>query len=333
MTTPATHNHKPTVLITGSEGSLASWIIDKIKHTYNIVGIDNCARYSNQSRNRSYTFVQGELCDINWVDNVFKQYKPTYVLHCAAQIYGVVGFHKYSADILASNSTSTHSVLAASVNHNVQKVAYLSSSMVYERATQFPLTEDMVSDLPCPSTGYGLSKLFGERLLIEYNKQYGLDYVIWRPFNIITPLEQFEHEPGIAHVFTDFIKKIVLDQCERVEIFGNGDQVRCFTWIDDVAEIISTMSWREETSKQIYNLGSENPTRIIDLAKIIWQRSGRTDKFQTQFVTSYKDDVITRIPSCDRARTIGWKHSKTLEELVDICIHSARKPNGPILSN
>jgi UDP-glucose 4-epimerase len=316
---------KPTILITGSEGSLAQWTIKKLQDNYTLVGVDNCSRYGVQPRERTYTFVHGDLCDHAWVDQIFEQYKPTYVLHCAAQIYGVVGFHKYSADILAGNATITHSVMSAAVKHGVKKVAYTSSSMVYERATKFPLVESMVDELPCPHTGYGLSKLFGERLVQEYHKQYGLDYVIWRPFNIITPLEQFESEPGIAHVFTDFIKKIVLDRCESVEIFGNGNQVRCFTWIDDIAETIANNSWLPETNSKIYNLSSETPTHIIDLAKMIWQRSGRTDDFRAHFVTSYQDDVITRIPNCDHARTIGWTHSKTVEELIDICIASAVK--------
>jgi nucleoside-diphosphate-sugar epimerase len=324
-TTPLSKNDLPRLLITGSEGSLAQWIIKKISHEYNIIGVDNCARYGMQNRDRDYTFLQGDLCDHAWVDSVFDQHRPRYVLHCAAQIYGVVGFHKYSADILAGNATSTHSVLAAAARWQVKKVAYLSSSMVYERADTFPLTEDMVEDLPCPHTGYGLSKLFGEKLVKEYHRQYGLDYVIWRPFNIITPLEQFENEPGIAHVFTDFIKKIVLDKCESVEIFGNGNQVRCFTWIDDVAETIAQASWLPETSQQAYNLGSETPTQIIELARMIWQQSGRTDDFHAHFVTSYQDDVITRIPSSAKAQGIGFRHTKTVQELVDVCIAAATK--------
>jgi nucleoside-diphosphate-sugar epimerase len=332
MTT--TQTTKPTLLITGSEGSLANWIIKKINNEYNIIGIDNCLRYGITSKSRNYIFEQGELCDLKWVDSVFEKHKPDYVLHCAAQIYGVVGFHKYSADILAGNSTSTHSVLAAAIKHNIKKVAFLSSSMVYERATTFPLIESMVNDLPCPHTGYGLSKLVGERLILEYNKQYGLDYVIWRPFNIVTPFEPVDSEPGIAHVFTDFIKKIVLDRCESVEILGNGKQVRCFTWIDDIANIIAKCSWQPGTSQKTYNLGSETPTRIIDLAKLIWQRAGRTETFQSHFVvTSYNDDVITRIPSCDQARTLGWSHTKTVEELADICIKSVKTHNESILSN
>jgi nucleoside-diphosphate-sugar epimerase len=325
MTIQNLSNSQPTLLITGSEGSLSQWIIDKIANQYHIVGVDNCSRYGLTDRKRNYEFVIGELCDQPCVDAIFQKYKPQYVLHCAAQIYGVVGFHKYSADILGSNATSTQCVLSAAAKHSVKKVAYLSSSMVYERATQFPLTESMTDWLPCPHTGYGLSKLFGERLLIEYHQQYDMNYVIWRPFNLITPLEPIENEPGIAHVFTDFIKKIAIDRCESVEIFGDGNQVRCFTWINDVANIIAHRSWSDDTDKQIYNVGSETPTRIIDLARAIWNRCRPGESFKAHFVTNYKDDVITRIPDCSKAITIGWQHSKSLDQLIDICLNQIKK--------
>lgn len=321
--TNSTKTAKPSLLITGCEGSLAQWIIQHHCQSFQIVGIDNCARYGTNERDRNYDFVSGDLCDQHWTNSIFEQYQPDFVLHCAAQIYGVVGFHRYSADILGNNAASTISVLAAAARQNVRKVAYISSSMVYERAEKFPLTECMTDQLPTPHTGYGLSKLFGERLVKEYHHQYDLDYVIWRPFNIITPLESWEQEPGIAHVFTDFIKKIVVDRCDRVEIFGDGNQIRCFTWINDIAQMIMSHSWANHTSAKTYNLGSETPTRIVDLAQLIWHRSGRTDPFLADFVTSYQDDVLTRIPDCAQARGIGWHHSKTVEQLVDICVTGA----------
>lgn len=313
--------NNPTILITGSEGSLAHWIINKISGTNIIVGIDNCTRYGVITRPRNYVFEQGDLCDAAWLESIFEKYKPTYILHCAAQIYGVVGFHKYSGDILAGNSISTSVLLQTAVKHRVEKVAYLSSSMVYERSEVFPLTEDMINNLPMPHTGYGFSKLFGEKLLEEYRKQYGLKYVIWRPFNIVTPLEYSESEPGIAHVIADFIQRIKLDQVDELEIFGTGNQTRCFSWIDDIASTIVDYSWTSITDYQAYNLSSEIPTKILDLAKMIWQKSNRNKEFKYKLIDSYIDDVIQRVPDCSKARAaLGFKHTKSIEELLDICL-------------
>jgi len=302
---------------------MANWMIRNHLSHARVIGIDNCSRYGKKDLARSYTLEQGDLCDFKWVDAVFEKHKPDYVMHAAAQIYGVVGFHKYSADILGANATSTHSVLTACVKHGVEKIAYFSSSMVYERSLATPFNEDQVNDLPCPSTGYGLSKLYGERLVQEYHKQYGLRYVIWRPFNVVTPLEHFEKEFGIAHVIPDMVKKIAVDRCSSVEIFGDGQQIRCFTWIGDVADLIATWSWQDVTDQQAYNIGGDTPVTITDLCRLIWQKARPGESFTSHYVTSYQDDVLIRIPDCSKTMTtFNWTHSKTIEQMLDICLQS-----------
>jgi nucleoside-diphosphate-sugar epimerase len=197
--------------------------------------------------------------------------------------------------------------------------------MVYENATSFPLTEDMTDVIATPTTGYGLSKLIGERMLKEYSLQYGINYVIWRPFSIITPYEQSDSESGISHVFADFIKKIVIDKNKEIEIFGNGEQTRCFTWIDDIAKIIAEQSFSPLTDREIYNVGNEEPTKVIDLAKMIFKLSGRTDAFCPKFVSIYDDDVKYRVPSSAKVAQIGWQHTKSTSDLINICVNEALK--------
>ena len=117
--------------------------------------------------------------------------------------------------------------------------------MVFERVTEHPSSEEQVFEAPIPATDYGLSKLTGERLSMAFSQQYGMKYVVWRPFNIITPHERAESEQGISHVFADFIKLIVDEQRNPVPVLGDGEQVRCFTWIDDVAQAIAKFSFDE----------------------------------------------------------------------------------------
>jgi UDP-glucose 4-epimerase len=323
MTTPTIKNNKPTILITGSEGSLAQWIINLLRNNYIIIGVDNCNRHGVSSQIKNYKFYQLDLTNSMSLDQIFTEQPIDYVLHCAAQIYGVKGFHKYPADILANNIVSTSNILQKCVTFGVKKISYISSSMVYENCQNFPLKEEYTTKVILPKTGYGLSKLVGERLVQEFNHQYGLAYVIWRPFNIVTPLEVSEDEPGIAHVMADFIQKIVVDQCTPVEIFGDGNQTRCFTNINDIADIISKKSFDSITDNQVYNVGSEVPTRIIDLAKNIFDKSGRIDQFVARFTDIYDDDVKMRIPDCTKANAIGFKHTKTIDQLVDTCVSVA----------
>lgn len=325
MTINYTQNNKPTILITGSEGSMANWMIKHNLKDYRVIGLDNCSRYGEKTAQTSYILEKGDLCDIAWVDSIFDQYRPDYVIHAAAQIYGVVGFHKYSADILGINAASTYSVLSSCAKYNVKKVAYFSSSMVYERSESIPFKEEQVDDLPCPYTGYGFSKLFGEKLLKEYHTQYGLNYVIWRPFNIVTPLEKFENEIGIAHVIPDMIKKIVIDRQPSIEILGSGEQTRCFTWIGDVADLVCRWSWDPVTDCQEFNIGGDTPVTMIELCKLIWAKTRKNEKFSCYHSEAFKDDVIIRIPDYTKAQnTFNWSHSKTLEEMLEICIEGVQ---------
>lgn len=307
------------ILITGSEGSLAQWMIHHHLQGNDIVGIDNHQRYGEHGRQRDYAFYPVDLRDREALELVFRHHNIKFVFHCAASIYGVRGFHQYSADILANNVITTANLAEVSVRHRVRKIAYISSSMVYERAEKFPLTESMTEHIAMPSTGYGFSKLAGERIIQQYHQQHGINYVIWRPFNIVTPHEASEDEPGIAHVMADFTTKTRQRQTP-LEIFGDGQQTRCFTWIDDVAGFVSAWSQSHITDNQIYNVGSETPTRVLDLAEMIHQRLRPNDPFTWQSVATYSDDVKNRVPDCSRARSLGWRHTKTMPELVDICV-------------
>jgi nucleoside-diphosphate-sugar epimerase len=300
---------------------LAQWCIDLFDDQYNVVGVDNCFRYGKLNKHRSYAFEEGDLCNREWIDSIIVKHQPQYILHCAAHIYGIIGFQKYSADIITNNLISTANLADVAVKRNVEKIAYISSSMVYENANTFPLKETFTESIPMPNTGYGVSKLVGEKILQAYHQQYGLKYVVWRPFNIVTPYERSDREPGIAHVFADFIQKIIIDsQCE-IEIFGNGSQTRCFTWIDDMAKIIAAKSFDSITDNEIYNLGSESPTRIIELAEKIFKKSKRTDLFNPKFVKIDYDDVKNRVPDSSKAKSIGFCNTKTLDQMIDCCIN------------
>ena len=97
--------------------------------------------------------------------------------------------------------------MRAAVLEGVERFVYVSSSMVFERATQFPTTEEHVWECPMPRSAYGFSKLAGEVWCRAAHDEHGLPYTICRPFNAYGPGEMPEDEPGIAHMVPDVIKK------------------------------------------------------------------------------------------------------------------------------
>jgi UDP-glucose 4-epimerase len=321
------------VLVTGSEGSLMQAVIPRlIEKGYEVVGVDNLVRYGERLGHAKvdYEFVKGDLVDSNFTSDLVARVKPDYIIQAAARIYGILGFNLHCADILGENTSLHTNILKASVEHNVKRVIYISSSMVYEscqNSADNPLTEDAPEKNPMPITSYGQSKYVGEKLSEAYLQQYGLEYTIWRPFNIITPYERSDYEEiGFSHVFSDYIKNIVAEKKNPLPIIGDGTQVRCFTWIDDVAQAIVDWSFDEKTKNEIFNLSNPEPISMADLARLIHRKSvekGLLEPGELTFETvkNIPNDVMVRIPSNDKAKKIlGFETDHKVEQSIVRCL-------------
>jgi len=315
------------ILVTGSEGSLMQAVIPfLIKQGHAVKGVDNFARYGEIERERDYEFVRGDLTEMAFVDEVVVGVEA--VIQAAALIYGVGGFHKYPADILSKDIALHQNVLQSMLKHNVKKMIYISSSMVYERCQTHPSKEEDVDFSLIPSTDYGLSKLVGERLTQAFHRQYGINFVIWRPFNIITPHEKGESDLGMSHVFADYIKNIIHEKRTDLPIIGDGEQIRCFTWIGDVARGIAEYSFDERAENQSFNLGNPEPITMKNLANIIYEKArnhklinGNGAELNFQTTLSFQDDVRTRIPDVSKAKEVlGWEPTLKVAESVERCV-------------
>lgn len=321
------------ILVTGSEGSLMQTVIPLLlKKGHVVYGVDNLARYGARLgiAGTDYNFIKCDLTDRLNVDKLVEQVKPDYIIQAAATIYGVGGFNKYCGEMY-KDITLHDNVLRAAVVHKVKKVIYISSSMVYENCPQnigYPVPEDIVDNNPAPYTDYGLSKFVGERVSKAYLKQHGLKYIIWRPFNIITPYEKSEDdEVGISHVFADYIKNIVIEKKKPLPILGDGYQIRCFTWIDEVAAAIADYSFDTKTDNQTYNLGNPEPISMRVLAEKIKDIAAKEFMLLDDYfllyesIGDYENDVRVRIPSCDKAKNeLGWEARMKVDDSIRMCL-------------
>jgi len=317
------------ILVTGSEGSLMQWTIKHLlDQGHSVVGVDNRARYDNYDHTRvvdqdAYEYYQRDLTDLEVTKEVCSGVDG--IVNAAAMIYGVRGFHEYPATILSNDVTIDRNVLEAAVEHDIERVAYISSSMVYEQDDP-PHREDDVEANPVPSTDYGLSKLVGERYSRAFRREFDVDYTIWRPFNIITPYERGEEEAGMSHVFADFIEKILIEKQNPMEIFGDGEQIRCFTWIDEVAETIANDSFSDRARNEAFNLANPEPVTMKELAQRIFEQGKARgivsgDPLEFDHVPVYDDDVKERIPSVEKAEErLDWDPEMKLDDSLEICI-------------
>lgn len=319
------------ILVTGSEGSLMQAVIPLLLNAgHTVIGVDNLFRHSKRlNLAEGYTFENVDLTNKFDVSDLVAKHMPDYIIQSAARLFGIGGYNRYCADILYNDVTLHGNVLEAAKEYDVKRVIYMSSSMVYENSPQDfyrPVHEDQPNFCPAPNTEYGMSKFVGERLSIAYKKQYGLDYTIWRPFNIINPNELSEGDIGTSHVFSDFIKSIVIEKKKVIPMIGDGQQIRCFTWIDEIAAAIADHSFSEETKNEVFNLGKREPIKMTELALTIRDiaiEKGMIDdsfiKFET--VANYENDVRVRIPSVKKAKEmLGWEAKISIDESISRCL-------------
>jgi len=299
---------------------------------HDVYGVDKVFRKSH--RNAGYHYKVINLTRPFEVDDHFNEYDFDYVIQAAAQVYGVGGFNQYCADIVSNDTTLHSNILNSSIRYDVKRVIFISSSMVYEsvqKAINETSLEGDPDKWPAPKTDYGLSKFFNERLSLSFEKQHGLDYTIWRPFNVITPYEIAHDTPGYAHVFADFIRSIITEGKNPIPIIGDGEQVRCFTWIDEVAAAIANFSFDGKTRNEVFNLGRKEPITMKTLANLIYDAAKEaylsdSGKLKFETVENFKNDVTIRIPNVDKAKNIlGWEAIKSARWSVKQCVNEYYK--------
>ncbi len=230
------------------------------------------------------------------------------VIHLAAIVGGIANFHKLPYTLTEVNSGLYNSVFRAAIEHGVERFTYVSSSMVFERATEFPTTEAHLPDCPTPRSAYGFSKLAGEVYCRAAHAEHGLPFTICRPFNAYGPGELPDAEPGIAHMVPDVIRKALAGQ-RPLEIFGSGEQTRTLTHVDDIADGIVTATSAPAGRNEDFNISAGQELTVAETARIIWETCGN-DPAELAFthLPSFEVDVVRRWPSVEKARELlGWE--------------------------
>jgi UDP-glucose 4-epimerase len=234
----------------------------------------------------------------------------SHVVHLAAIVGGIANFHRLPHTLTEVNNALTGAVVRAALDHDVERLAYVSSSMVFERATEFPTTEEHLWSCPMPRSAYGFSKLTGEVYVRAAHDEHGLPYTICRPFNAYGPGEMPDDEPGVAHMVPDLIAKCLeLAPGAPLPIFGDGTQTRTLTHVDDIADGIVTAMAAAAGLNGDFNVSAAEERTVAEVARIIWEACDRDpEAFALEHRPSFDVDVQRRWPSVEKARTaLGWE--------------------------
>ena len=323
------------VLVTGSAGFIGGYVVEELlSRGHEVVGVDNFSKYGRVSHgyddHPGYRLVEGDARDVALMTELLAD--CDHFIAGAAMIGGISYFHTYAYDLLATNeriiAASCDAAIAAHAAGRLQKVTYLSSSMVFESTDRWPSVEGDERRVPPPLSSYGFQKLAVEYFARAAWDQYHLPYTIVRPFNCVgvgerRALGDVEITSGnvklaMSHVVPDLVQKVLKGQ-DPLHVLGDGSQVRCYTYGGDLARGIVTAMEHPAARNDDFNLSTPVSTTVLELAEAIWRKARGADvPFRTVHDDPFEYDVQQRVPDTDKALEIlGFEATTSLDEMLD----------------
>lgn len=259
---------KKTSLVTGGAGFMGAHVVNELlrQGNHSVVALDDMSGGFRENVNPDATFIQGSILDVPLINHLFDKYNFIYIYHLAA--YAAEGLsHFIKRFNYQNNLIGSVNLINAAVNNHVERFVFTSSIAVYG-ANQLPMHEKLT---PMPEDSYGIAKYAVEQELVASKRLFDLDYTIFRPHNVYGEFQNICDK--YRNVIGIFMNKIM--QNEPLIIFGDGEQTRAFTHIADVAPHIVNSVEIEETSCEIFNVGSDNGVSVNDLAKLVMNAMGK----------------------------------------------------------
>jgi UDP-glucose 4-epimerase len=322
------------VLVTGSSGFIGGYVVGELlRRGYTVIGIDNHSKYGKVQKSYDdhpeYKLIDADARDTQLLTGVLVD--CDHFVAGAALIGGISYFHSFAYDLLAENERIIASACDAAIRaHEVgrlQKVTYMSSSMVFESTTNWPSYEGQEREIPPPRSSYGFQKLAVEYFARTAYEQYGLPYTIVRPFNCVgigemrakSEVEVLSGNVKLAmsHVVPDLVQKVAKGQ-DPLHILGDGTQIRHYTYGDDLARGIVTAMEHPNALNEDFNLSTAESTTVLELAEKIWRRIQGQKPFRYQSDQPFEHDVQKRVPATTKAKELlEFEATTTLDEMLD----------------
>jgi len=322
------------VLVSGSSGFIGGYVVEELlRRGHTVVGVDNHSKYGpvakSYDEHPAYTLTEGDARDTELMKELLADCE--HFVAGAALIGGISYFHAYAYDLLATNeriiASSCDAAIDAFQNGRLEKVTYMSSSMVFESTDRWPSVEGQEREVPPPRSSYGFQKLAVEYFAHAAHDQYGLPYTIVRPFNCVGIGEmrargEVEVLSGnvklaMSHVVPDLVQKVVKGQ-DPLHILGDGTQVRHYTYGGDLAEGVVTALEHPDALNEDFNLSTAESTTVLELAEKVWARINRDRPFRYVSDDPFEHDVQRRVPATEKAnRILGFEATTTLDDMLD----------------
>jgi len=302
------------ILITGGAGFIASNICDAyIKAGHKVVVVDNLSSGKKVNLNPKAKFYRVDICDKKKINDIFKKEKPDMVNHHAAQIdvRKSVSDPMFDAGV---NIIGTLNLLENSILYKVKKFIFASSGgVMYGECGRILPTE---TKIPEPLSPYGVAKRTVEIYLNYYAKTYGLNYLALRYGNVYGPRQDPHGEAGVVAIFSRRMLK-----GENVVIFGDGECVRDYVYVEDVAR--ANLLAMERLENDTVNIGTAIGTSVNGLFEKMKVTSGYSKEAIHE--APRPGDLKKSILNYSKASTLlDWEPSVPLEKGLEKTIEYFR---------
>ena len=261
-----------TSLVTGGAGFIGSHLARELLHKgHEVIIIDDLSGGFRENVPMECTFIHGSVTDHSLISKIFKEYSIEFIFHLAA--FAAEGLSHFVRKFnYQNNIIGSVNLINEAVQNNVKCFVFTSSIAVYGSNVP-PYNEEMV---PLPSDPYGIAKYAIELDLKAAREQFGLNYIIFRPHNVYGENQNINdpHRNVIGIFMNQLLKK------EPLSIFGDGEQTRAFTYVQDIVPLLANSIDQQSAYDKVFNIGAEGRFTINHIAKTIMKEMDLTSEIQ-----------------------------------------------------
>lgn len=252
------------ILVTGGAGFIGHYIVEELIDNNNIIIVDNLSNSNKQNINTKAIFYKIDIKNNEKLEYIFLKHKIKYIIHLAAQISSIYSL-KFPIEDIKENIIGTINIINMTRKYKVNKIFVSSSAAVYGDLKLMPIDESCITK---PISNYGISKLAMERYIEISN----IDYMIFRLSNVYGPKKKnISVDDGVIITFIDNILNN-----RDIDIYGDGEQIRDFIYVKDVAKIFSIFINMENIKNMIINVSTNIPITINELYKKLMVLANKT---------------------------------------------------------
>ena len=310
------------VLVTGGAGYIGSYAVRKLlDKNHNVIVVDNLSTGFVQAIDTRAMFYQVDIRDKSKLDAIFKKHNIDLVMHFAAKLIAPESVQK-PLEYYDNNVNGSNTLLRVMYENNVNKIVFSSTAAVYGLLDK---GDDAIyeTDPTAPINPYGYTKLVVENMIKDASNAYGLQYIIFRYFNVAggvrlgNPLKETALIPRLLLTANGFHDKFY--------IFGNdyhtkdGTCIRDYVHVEDLVDahiLAAEKMYEEKHENGIYNLGNEKGFTVFE----IYEKAQKvTDKtIPMEFAERREGDPVISVASSEKAQSLlGWKPVyKNVEQII-----------------